>query len=129
VQAARPVSALAHVGGPLGCFGLAALLVGRERWLRLAGLAALALGALFLGIYLAPRGHHLAYAGAGVLGAAAAVAGAALLRRWPSLVAFATLLLVPVRVSVTVGATEANLLIPLYVVVAAAGILLAWELA
>jgi hypothetical protein len=122
------VTTLAHVGGPLGCFGLAVLLVASGRWVRLAGLAAVGLGALFLAVYLAPHGHHAAYAGAAVLGVAAALVGAVLLRRWPWLLAFATLLLAPARVPVTVGSTEANLLIPLYVVVAAAGALLGWEL-
>jgi hypothetical protein len=104
------------------------LLVATARWLRLAGLVAVALGALFLALYLAPHGHHAAYAGAAVLGLAAAVVGAVCLRRWPWALAFATLLLAPARVPVTVGSTDANLLIPLYVVVAAAGVLLGWEL-
>jgi hypothetical protein len=116
------------VGGPLGCFGLAVLLVASGRWLRFAGLAAVGLGALFLAVYLAPHGHHAAYGGAAVLGVAAALVGAAILRRWPWALVFATLLLAPARVPVTVGSTEANLLIPLYVVVAAAGALLGWEL-
>jgi O-Antigen ligase len=116
------------VGGPLGCFGLAVLLVASGRMLRLAGLVAIGLGALFLAVYLAPHGHHVAYAGAAVLGVVAAIGGAALLRRWPWALAFATLLLAPARVPVTVGSTEANLLIPLYFVVAAAGVLLGWEL-
>jgi len=122
------VTALAHVGGPLGCFGLAVLLVARTRLVRLAGLAALGLGVLFLAVYLAPKGHHLAYVAAGVAGVVVAIAGAVLLRRWPWMLALLTLLLAPARVPVTVGSTEANLLIPLYVVVAAAGALLAWEL-
>jgi hypothetical protein len=122
------LSALAHVGGPLGCFGLATLLLASGRWLRLAGLAAVGVGALFLAVYLAPHGHQVAYAGAAVLGAAAALAGAAVLHRWPWALAFATLLLAPARVPITVGSTEASLLIPLYVVVAAAGALLAFEL-
>ena len=122
------MTALAHVGGPLGCIGLAVLLVARPRVLRLAGLAALGLGVLFLAVYLAPKGHHLAYVAAGLAGVVVAIAGAVLLRRWPWLLAGLTLLLAPARVPVTVGSTEANLLIPLYVVVAAAGVLLAWEL-
>ncbi len=123
------MSAVAHAGGPLGCIGLAVLLVARPRWSRLLGLAALGLGVLCLALYLAPRGHHVAYVAAGLLGVVAAVSGAVLLRWQPWLLAFGTLLLAPARVPVTVGSTEANLLIPLYLVVAAAGVLLAWELA
>ena len=104
------------------------LLVASGRWLRLAALGAVGLGALFLAVYLAPHGHHVAYAGAALLGVVATLVGAVILRRWPWALAFATLLLAPARVPVTVGSTEANLLIPLYVVVAAAGALLAWEL-
>jgi hypothetical protein len=122
------MSTLAHIGGPLGCFGFAALLVGTARWLRIAALAAVGLGALGLVVYLAPHGHHAAYAGAAVVGVAAALVGAWLLRRWPWLLVFATLLLAPARVPVTVGSTEANLLIPLYVVIAAAFALLGWQL-
>ena len=96
------------------------LLVAPGRWLRLAGLIAVGVGALFLAVYLAPHGHHVAYAGAAVLGVDAALVGAVILRHWPWALAFATLLLAPARVPVTVGSTEANLLIPLYVVVAAA---------
>jgi hypothetical protein len=104
------------------------LLVASGRWLRLAALGAVGVGALCLAVYLAPHGHHVAYAGAAVLGVVATLVGAVILRRWPWALAFATLLLAPARVPVTVGSTEANLLIPLYVVVAAAGALLAWEL-
>src|SRR5262249_22499631 len=126
---AGSVSGLAHAGGLLGCFGLAVLFVAPGRALRLAGLVSLAGGALFLGIYVAPAGHQVAYTGAAVLGVAAALAGAVLLRRWPWLLLLTTLLLAPARVPITVGQTEANLLIPLYAVVAGAGALLAWELA
>lgn len=122
------MTALAHVGGPLGCFGLAVLLVARPRLVRLAGLAALGLGVLLLAVYLAPKGHHVAYVVAGFAGVVVAVAGAVVLRRWPWALAVLTLLLAPARVPVTVGSTEANLLIPLYVVIAAAGAMLAWEL-
>src|SRR5439155_1710223 len=45
------------------------------------------------------------------------------------LLALATLACVPARISVTVGSTQANLLVPLYGVVAAAALALAWELA
>ena len=79
---------------------------------RLTGLAAWAAGALLLAIYLAPHGHRAALVGAGVLGALLALAGAAALRRFPWLLAFSTLLLVP-----------------LYVVVGAAAVELAWALA
>ena len=122
------MTALAHVGGPLGCLGLALLLVARRRELRLAGLGAWALGALFLALFLAPEGNRGLLAAAAVVGALAAVAGAALLQRLPWLLAFATLVLIPVRIPVSVGSTEATLLVPLYAVIGAAAAALGWQL-
>jgi O-antigen ligase len=122
------MSDLAHIGGPLACLGLALLLVAPGRGQRLVGLAAWALGSLFLAAYLAPGGDEAVYAAAGIVGALVAVGGAVALRRVPWLLAFGTLLLVPVRLPVTVGSTDANLLLPLYVVVAAAALLLGWQL-
>ena len=48
--------------------------------------------------------------------------------RLPWLLALATLACVPARIPVHVGSTEANLLLPLYGVVAVAALALAWEL-
>ncbi|HZR91533.1 MAG TPA: O-antigen ligase family protein [Gaiellaceae bacterium] len=123
------MTALGHVGGPLGCLGLAVLLHAPQRLHRLAGLAAWALGSLFLIVYLAPSGHDAVYAAGGAAGVAVAVGGAVVLRRWTWLLPAGTLLLAPARVPVTVGATDASLLVPLYVLVGAAAVLLAWELA
>ena len=119
---------LARAGGLVGCVGLAALLVVPTRVLRLAGLAAWALGALGLAIYLLPHGHRPLLGAAAVVGLGLAAAGAWLLRRWPELLAFAALLCFPARIPVSVGSTDANLLVPLYGLVAAAALALAWEL-
>jgi putative inorganic carbon (HCO3(-)) transporter len=119
---------LARAAGPVGVAGLAALLLAPARAHRLAGLAAWALAVAALAIYLAPKGHTAVLAAAAVAGIVLAAGGAALLRRWPWLVAVAALACVPARISVTVGSTQANLLIPLYGVVAAAALALAWEL-
>jgi putative inorganic carbon (HCO3(-)) transporter len=119
---------LARAGGVVGCLGLALLLVAPGRALRLAGLAAWALGALGLAIYLLPHGHRPLLAAAAVVGLGLAAAGAWLLRRWPPLLAFAALACFPARIPVSVGSTDANLLVPLYGVVAAAALGLAWAL-
>ena len=119
---------LARAGGVLGCAGLAILLVAPTRTLRLGGLGAWALGALVLAIYLLPHGHRPLLAAAAVVGLGLAAGGAWLLRRWPPLLAFAALACFPARIPVNVGTTNANLLVPLYGVVAAAAIALAWEL-
>ena len=119
---------LARAGGPIGCAGLALLLLATRRDLRLAGLGLLTLGALFLLAYLAPTGHRPLLAAAGVLGLVAAAGGAWLFLRWPWLVPLAALACVPARIPVKLGTESANLLIPLYAVVVAAGLALAWRL-
>ena len=119
---------LARAGGVLGAAGWPCCSSPRARLQRLAGLAAWALGALLLAVYLAPKGHRPLLVAAAVVGLALAAGGAALFRRWPWLLPFVTLACIPARIHVTVGSTEANLLVPLYGVVAAAAFLLAWEL-
>ena len=119
---------LAHVGGPLAAAGLALLIVGTRRDLRLAGLGAWLLGCAFLAVYVAPSGHTKVYAAGAVVGAIGAVALAAVFRRWPWLVAVLTLACVPARIPVHVGSTDSNLLLPLYAVVGGAAVLLGWEL-
>ncbi|MHB8642350.1 MAG: O-antigen ligase family protein [Gaiellaceae bacterium] len=119
---------LARIAGALASLGLATLLVARPRQLRIGGLAVWAAGALVLALYLAPSGHHRALAAAAVAGALLAVGLAFLFRRWPWLLAVLVLACVPARIPVHVGGTKANLLVPLYAVVAASALLLAWEL-
>ena len=119
---------LARAGGVVGCAGLALLLVAPGRALRLAGLAAWALGAAGLAVFLLPHGHRPLLAAAALVGLGLAAAGAWLLRRWPPLLAFAALACFPARIPVGVGSTDANLLVPLYGVVAAAAIGLGWTI-
>jgi O-antigen ligase len=121
-------SELARIAGPLGAAGLAVLMLAPGRTYRLAGLAAWAVGVGVLAGYLAPAGHTALLGAAGVLGLVLAAGGAALLVRWPWLLALAVLACVPARIPVSVGSTRANLLVPLYGVVAAAALALAWEL-
>jgi O-antigen ligase len=118
----------AQVAGVLGSLGLAALLVGPSRTWRLAGLGAWAAGSVVLAGYLAPHGHRPLLGAASVVGVLLAVAGAYAIRRWPYVLPFAALACVAARIHVHVGSTEANLLVPMYLVVAAAAFLLAWEL-
>jgi O-antigen ligase len=68
----------------------------------------------------------LAAAGA-VAGAAVIVGLAAILRRWPWLLPLAAVFSLPFRVPFESGGQSANLLAPLYVVVAAGVLALAWE--
>jgi O-antigen ligase len=122
------VTSLAHAGGPIAAAGLALVIVATRRDLRLAGLAAWVLGCGFLAAYLAPGGHTKVYAGAAVAGALGAVVIAVLFRRWPWLVPVSALACAPARIPVHVGSTDANLLVPLYAVIAGAAVLLGWEL-
>ena len=119
---------LARVAGVIGGLGLAALIVATRRDLRIAGLAGWAIGCGMLAIYLAPHGHHRLLAAAAVVGVAVAAIGAWIVLRVPWLLAVATLACVPARFPVHVGSTQANLLLPLYGVIAAAALALAWEL-
>ena len=118
----------AQVAGAIGAVGLAALMAAHRRDLRLAGLGAWAVGCAGLVVYLAPHGHHRLLAAAAVLGVIAAAVGGALVIRVPWLLALATLACAPARIPVHVGSTQANLLLPLYGIVAVAAIALAWEL-
>jgi O-antigen ligase len=118
----------AQVAGVVSSLGLAALLVAPGRWQRLAGLGAWALGAIVLAVYLAPHGHRPLLAGAAVVGLLLVAVCAYVFHRWPFVLPFAALACVAARIHVHVGSTEANLLVPMYGVVAAVALLLAWEL-
>jgi hypothetical protein len=121
-------SGAAQAAGAVGALGLAVLIAAHRRDVRVAGLAAWAVGCAGLAVYLAPHGHHRLLAAAAVLGGIAAAAGAWIVLRVPWLLAVATLACVPARIPVHVGSTQANLLLPLYGVVAVAAVALAWEL-
>jgi O-Antigen ligase len=121
-------STVAQIAGTVGALGLAGLIVGTRRDVRIAGLVAWLLGCAALTIYLAPHGHHRVLAAAAVFGVLVACAGAWVVLRVPWLLALATLACVPARIPVHVGSTQANLLLPLYGVVVVAAIALAWEL-
>jgi len=122
------IDVLARAGGAGGAVGLALLVLARHRSWRLTGLAGWAVGCGLLAIWLAPAGHHRAYAAAAVVGAAAAVVLAWLFVRVPWLLAVAVLACAPARIPISIGHTPANLLLPMYVVVAGAAVALAWEL-
>ena len=119
---------LVRLGGPVAAAGIALLILAAPRWARLGGLALWGLGmALFLPFLAPTDGRTLVVAGV-VAGVAAAVGLAVLFRREPWALPVLALAAVPVRIPVTVGDTSANLLLPLYVVVAGAALALAWEL-
>jgi putative inorganic carbon (hco3(-)) transporter len=119
---------LAQAGAVVGAVGAAVLVLAGPRALRLAGLAAWAVGLVLFLPLLAPAGQRLLLVVGGLL-AALLVAGLAyLLVRKPWALPFLTLAAAPARIPVAVGDTSANLLVPLYAVVAAAACALAWSL-
>jgi putative inorganic carbon (HCO3(-)) transporter len=122
------VNAIGQLGSVLGCAGLALLFVARRRDLRLAGLAGWALGLACLAAYLAPDLSAVALGAAAGGGIVVAIVGGWLLLRYPYILAFATLACLPVRIPVQLGDEEANLLLPLYVVVGSLAVALAWRL-
>jgi O-Antigen ligase len=119
---------LARIGGPVVVAGLALLFLARPRQARLLGLALWAVGTVLLVPLLAPSGNRGLVAGAAVVGLALAAAAGLLLVRWPWALPFLVLAAAPARIPVSIGDTEANLLVPLYVVVGAAALSLAWGL-
>ena len=80
-------------------------------------------------LYLAPDMRTGTLAAAGAVGVVFAAAGGALLLRRQWLLPFATLACIPIRIPVDIGVEDANLLLPLYVVVASFVIALGWQLA
>lgn len=119
---------LARIGGPLAVAGLALVVLARPRAGRLVGLVLWVVGTALLVPLLAPSGDRGLLAAAGVVGLAIAAALAVVLRRWPWALALLALAATPARIPVSIGATDANLLLPLYLVVVAAALVLAWEL-
>jgi hypothetical protein len=118
---------LAQFGGPAACLGLAVLLVTQWRAGRLAGLGLTVAGAAVLGVALAPNAPgKIALGVAATLAAAGAAAIAFRLVPW--LLPVAALACVPARIGVHVDGAGSKLLVPLYVVVLGAAMLLGWEL-
>jgi len=122
------VSEVARIAGTIGCAGLVLLLLATRRDLRLLGVILWGLGGYGLAAYLAPSDRLGLLAATGAAGLLVAAGLAAVLLRWPWLLAFATLACVPIRIPVAIGEEEANLLLPLYAVVAALAVVLVWQL-
>ncbi len=98
------------------------------RHLRLAGLALATAGTALVLVSLLPDGHAERLVAAALVGALIIGIGAVLLTRWPWALAFLALAAAPTRIPVSVGDTEANLLVPLYVIVGSGVVALAWSL-
>jgi putative inorganic carbon (HCO3(-)) transporter len=115
------------VGGPLGCLGVALLVLAHSPRLRILGLALVGAGAALLGAEVAPATHRTAVA-LGVGGSALlAVPVGMLLKRWPWILAFAILPSLPARLPLSMAGTQSQLELPLYVLACAAGVQIVLE--
>ena len=124
--------ALAHAAAVVGAFGACGLLLARERLLFLGGLAALVAAEAGLAYALVPDAPSLLTSSAPRMGALGVIAlfGLALTAvfvRYPAAAPVALLVVAPFRLSVGLGSQTAFLLLPLYVVLAAAAGALAYR--
>jgi O-antigen ligase len=119
---------LARLGGPVAAGGLALLILASPRQARVGGLILVAAGiGLFIPI-LAPSGEGTRLAAAAIAAVVLAVLLAVLFDRRPWALGVLALLAAPARIPVPVGGDTANLLVPLYAVVAGAAVWLGWSL-
>ncbi len=112
----------------MGALGLAVLLLAPGRPARIAGLVAWAAALGVLGLYLLPDLSRSRLVAAALGGLVVSLAFAWALRRWPYLLAFATLACIPLRLPVDIGSDEVNLLLPLYAVIGGLALSLGWAL-
>src|SRR5713226_625553 len=121
-----PHGDLAQLSAVIGGLGAAAMLLARTRAQLLAGLAVTAIGEATLAAALIPGADlkllvtPASHAAALVVGLVVVGAGAVALARYPAIVPVALLAAAPFRISVSIGAQKAYLLVPLYVVLGAA---------
>ena len=124
----------AQVAALLGALGALLVLLPRDRILPLAGFVLLGLATAGLGrslvgdddlelLFTEPTG--LALVGVSTLGA---VLGAVLLVRYPAVTPIALLAVAPIRIPVQLGDEEAFLLLPVYLVLAAAVLALTYRI-
>ena len=127
-----------EAGAIVAAAGLVPLLTASRRQLRLAGLAVWVAGMLILAGDLlhspiaafrvdASNRPALA-AAAAVFGIAALAVGGWIAHRWPTLVLMAVVAAAPARIPLHAGGAKANLLVPLYAVIAAVVVAAAYEL-
>jgi hypothetical protein len=124
--------ALAQAAAVVGAFGACGLLLARARLLFFGGLTALVAAEAGLAYARVPDAPSLLTAsatrfGALAVGALFALALAAAFARYPAAAPVALLVVAPFRLSVGLGSQEAFLLLPFYVVLAAAAATLCYR--
>jgi O-antigen ligase len=124
--------ALAHAAAVVGALGAGGVLLARERLVFLGGLALLVGAEAGLAYALVPDAPSVLTESAARIGALAVatllgLALAAAFVRYPAAAPVALLVVAPFRFSVGLGAEQAFLLLPLYVVLAVATVALAYR--
>ena len=119
---------LARLGGPVAAGGLALLILASPRLARLGALLVVGAGMGLFVPLLAPSGEGARLAAAAVVTVLLALGLAVLFDRRPWALGVLALLAAPARIPVPVGGDTANLLVPLYLVVAGAAVWLAWSI-
>ena len=128
----------AELAGIAGALGAAAVLLAWERWLLLGGLAVLAIAEAGLVLSAGSGGVSPALLALGAVGLVPAAIGAAAFVRWPAAVLPAILAAAPFRPPLAFGSEneyfvavaeegELGRLLPLYGMLAAAALALAWR--
>ena len=125
-------------GSIVAAGGLAPLLLGLDLRLRRAGLIVFVIGVgMITSSLLATPLHHVRTTLTGhpavglagvVIGVAGLVIAAAVIHRWPWMYLLAVVATAPARIPFHVGKTDAHLLVPLYLVIAAGVAATAYEL-
>jgi putative inorganic carbon (hco3(-)) transporter len=128
----------AQAGAILAAGGLAPLLGSSDRRLRTAGFAAWGAGVLVMAADLLHQpiatirvdaSSRPAVAAVGLaVGVVVLAAAAVIARRWPTLVLLVVVAAAPARIPLHAGGEQANLLVPLYAVIAVLAVVSAFEL-
>jgi O-antigen ligase len=122
------MDAIAQIGGPFAALGVAGLLLGRDRWVRLVGLVLATAGGWLAAVAFIP---HVGLASLAVtvgLVLVIVVALVVVLRRWAWLLPVLALACVPARLPFTLSDSNYNSFVLLYLVITAATLVLALEI-
>jgi O-antigen ligase len=122
------LNALAQIGGLLSALGVFGLLLGGDRVLRLLGLGLIAGGGALVFAPLTPSASAAFLAAGALAGVMIVGALAFALLRWAWLLPVLALACVAARLPFKLNGSTYNLLVPLYVVIGAVAVVLAYEI-
>jgi len=122
------LNALAQIGGPLSALGVLGLLLGGNRASRLAGLGLIAGGGVLVFTPIVPSVGSAFLAAGALAGVVIVGALAFAFFRWPWLLPVLALACVAARLPLKLDGSTYNLLVPLYAVIGAAAVVLAYEI-